>query len=297
MKTGLVPIVASALLVAALSGALFHLANRAHPDQEQYGDDDFAGATVCSKDVPPSLENIEDYDWAYCSFDLHSLWNALNIKEAEFTDSSSLAEALSVFGDLDYDGTNERILRLTLKTSTAQRIRFVVLKSILSQGRTHWRPLAWFDISQFHLAPEARVAYNARRSWLVISNHEQAWNDDGTEIQENETWYELRGGRLIPVLTFPSEVEHASRQIKSDVVAVSFDGRTDRVDVALTATFSFENSDAPVTIQRKISFSKDLLSREFTFDAKKSEVSELTYINICDIVHGQFTRDQLTKLR
>src|SRR5215471_6368250 len=74
-------------------------------------------AEVCSNDIPPSLENIEKYDWAYCSFNLQPFWNSLGIAESEFTDSSTLAEANSVFADLDRDGNDERILRMTLRNA------------------------------------------------------------------------------------------------------------------------------------------------------------------------------------
>ena len=29
-------------------------------------------ADVCSKDIPPSLETVEKFDWVYCSFNLHN---------------------------------------------------------------------------------------------------------------------------------------------------------------------------------------------------------------------------------
>src|SRR6185369_2028079 len=114
------------LLLAFLSWILFRLERNL-----QFGSTKLAVNTngdnrqPCLPNITPSIDNIEDYDWIYCTSDLRPFWASLNIVEKEFTNSSALLEAASTFGDLDRDRTDERILRLTLGRSI---VRFVVLK-------------------------------------------------------------------------------------------------------------------------------------------------------------------------
>jgi hypothetical protein len=252
-------------------------------------------ADVCSKDIPPSPENVEKFDWAYCSFDLQPFWNSLGLTDTEFTDSSSLVEARSVFGDLDRDGTDERILCLTLRNAD-RKTRFAVLKPLESQSGAHWRTLVSLDLPQSHLGQEARIASDGRASWLAINNDEKAW---GTGImQENETWYELAAGRLVPVLSFPAEMEEVwvarppiHRHVTSEATGVSFDGNTDRVVVTFRATFGWGDLENAVTIRRKVSFTKGPQPQQFVFDRTNSDVPESTYRAICDLEAGEFTYD------
>src|SRR5215813_7197055 len=111
----------------------------------------------CSDNIKPTLDNIDQFDWAYCSFDLRAFWTELNIKEETFQQVSSLAEASSIWADIDRDHNPERILRLTLQTAQDAMVRFVILKQTPGSLRTKWRTLAHLDIPRFHLAPEARV--------------------------------------------------------------------------------------------------------------------------------------------
>jgi hypothetical protein len=220
----------------------------------------------CSPEIKPSIDNIENYDWIYCSSDLRPFWTSLSLTENEFTSSSSLFEATSTLGDLDQDARDERILRLTLGTSM---IRFVILKTFSNSPARAWRAIAHLDIAQFHLAPEARVVSNGRASWLVISNDERAW---GTGVlQENETWYELTNGRLVQVLSFPAEVE-GNRQIRGQVSLVRFDGSRDRVDVLLKGSLA----------EQKVSFVKDPSMHQFQFDEGRSDIPESTYRDMCE---------------
>jgi hypothetical protein len=248
----------------------------------------------CLPNITPSIDNIEDYDWIYCTSDLRPFWGTLNIAEDKFTKSNSLFEAASTFGDLDRDGTDERILRLTLETSM---IRFVVLKQ--ATDRIAWRTIAHLDIADSHLAPEARVVSNGRTSWLAINNDEREW---GTGIfQENETWYELKNGRLVKVLSLPEKVDEMwvarptiHRQLTTELSLVPFDGVKDRVDVALKAVFSWGDYDKPtVTVARKVSFAKEPSSQEFRFDDAKSDITESTYRAVCDLENGDLEYDVL----
>jgi hypothetical protein len=250
---------------------------------------------LCSQNIKPSLDNIEDYDWSYCTSDLAPFWASLNITENQFTNSSSIFEATSTFGDLDRDGKDERILRLTLGTSM---IRFVILKQV-SRGRNAWRTLAHLDIPEFHLAPEARVVSNGRASWLALNNDQRAW---GTGIlQENETWYELTNGQLVKVLSLPEEVDEVwvaqptiHRQLKAELSARQFDGIKDRIDVAFNAVFSWGDYDKPtVTVARKVSFAKDPASQVFRFDDANSDITEPTYRAICDLENSDLEYDVL----
>jgi hypothetical protein len=231
----------------------------------------------CSDNVVPSIQNVEDFDWVYCSLDLRPFWSSLEIVEDQFADSSSLAEAFSVYGDLDRDGADDWILRLTLRTPTDQLTRFVLLKHDLSTRI--WRPLAHLDFPRFHLAPEARVVSNGRASWLAIAEHEQAWADDFR--QENETWYELSAGGLREVLTFPAESEGVRggepsihHAVKADVRMIPFDGLNDRVDVIYTVT------SGPAITRPRVSFSKKPSTPAFQFDPRQSEISESDYQRI-----------------
>jgi len=232
-------------------------------------------------DQLPSIRNIEDFDWAYCSLDLHPFWSSLGIVENTFTDTSSLAEAFSSFEDLDRDGKSEWILRLTLLKDADQLTRFVLLKH--EPSTRIWRPLAHLDISPFHLAPEARGVSNGRAWWLAISNHERAWDESAR--QENETWYELSGGKLIEVLSFPAETETHRRsdsldqRIQADVQVIPFDGLKDRVEVVYTRTLRFDTKD-PVTTRRKIAFSKNSPAQAFVFDPSHSDMTEADYNGI-----------------
>src|SRR5262245_45544968 len=103
------------ILLCLVSLGLFRIQSTLPPPPTDFDDALCFGVFVCSEKVAPSLVNIEYYDWAYCSFDLAPLWSQLGVVDDRFTDSSSLSEAVSSFGDLDRDGKNERILRLTLK--------------------------------------------------------------------------------------------------------------------------------------------------------------------------------------
>src|SRR5215831_10529996 len=143
MRSGRLRIALVSLLLLSLSLLPLYFENSLHPGEQHKRATDGTNdiAKVCSKDVAPSLENVENFDWTYCSFDLQPFWASLTITETEFTDSSSLSEAVSVFGDLDRDGTDERILRLTLRTSADEKIRFVVLKAQRSQNSIRWRTL------------------------------------------------------------------------------------------------------------------------------------------------------------
>src|SRR5262245_7707963 len=38
----------------------------------------------CTENVPPTLDNLDHFDWACCSFGLQRIWRALNIKEDRF---------------------------------------------------------------------------------------------------------------------------------------------------------------------------------------------------------------------
>jgi len=250
----------------------------------------------CSQGITPSIDNIEDYDWIYCTSDLGPFWTSLNIAENEFTYSSSVYEAASTFGDLDRDGSDERILRLTLGTTM---IRFVILKHVATNSRVNWQTLAHLDMPIFHFAPEARVVSNGRASWLAISYDEQSW---GTGVlQENETWYELTNGTLIRSISFPHEVHEVwvsrptiDRQVKSNISMAPFDGLTDRVDVELETEFGFvSDNDFTLTARRKVSFAKDPASQQFQFDTANSDISESTYHAVCDLRNNAFTYDVL----
>jgi hypothetical protein len=239
----------------------------------------------CPPGITPSIDNIEDYDWVYCTSDLPPFWASLNITENQFTNSSSIFEAASTFGDLDGDGNDERILRLTLGTSM---IRFVILKHV-SRGRNVWRTLAYLDIPDFHFAPEARVVSNGRASWLALNNDQQAW---GTGIlQENETWYELTNGRLIKVLSVPEKVDAVwvarptiHRQLSTELSTVPFDGINDRVDASFTAVFSWGSGDKDkVTIRRRVVFAKQPDAKQFQFDGADSDIPERTYRLLSDL--------------
>jgi hypothetical protein len=239
----------------------------------------------CPPGITPSIDNIEDYDWIYCTSDLRPFWASLNITENKFTNSDSLYEAVSTFGDLDRDGNDERILRLTLETSM---IRFVILKQV-SRGRNVWRTLAHLDIPDFHFAPEARVVSNRRASWLALNNDQRAW---GTGIlQENETWYELTNGRLIKVLSLPEKVDAVwgaqptiHRQLTTELSTMPFDGIKDRIDVAFTAVFTWGSDDKDkVTIRQQVVFAKQPEATQFQFDELDSDIPERTYRLLCDL--------------
>jgi hypothetical protein len=148
-----------------------------------------------------------------------------------------------------------------------------------------WRPLAHLDITPFHLAPEARAISNGRSTWLAISNHERAWDENFR--QENETWYELTNGELIEVLSFPSEVESTRRsdsldqRIRADVQVIPFDGHEDSVEVVYIKTLRSGTQD-PISSRQKVFFSKDPSAQLFVFDRSRSEMSELDYRRISD---------------
>ena len=273
-----------AFLLGAVSCGFYRL-ERSALIATDYDDTICYGVLPCSEKAPPSLANIEEYDWAYCSLDLAPLWSTLHIVDRVFTDSSSVLEAFSAFGDLDRDGKNERILRLTLNSDEGQAIRFVVLKRGLSPRQ--WFPFTYFDIPDFHLAPEARVVTNGRASWLVIEQHEHAWDDQLR--QENQTWYGLSNGRLTEVLTFPADIEahwpgHSDLQetIKTRVEVVPSDGSEDRVNVAYEVTLSWNGRHDPVTVSRKVSFSRKAAAQRFAFDLDHSEIREDVYERIFD---------------
>jgi hypothetical protein len=291
-------VAALSVLLALISWELFRFERNTvfvHPRLAVKTTDD--NRKVCSEDIKPTLENIDDYDWVYCSSDLRPFWASLNITENEFIKSSSLFEAASTFGDLDRDGNDERILRLTLENSV---IRFVILKQVGSKGRAGWINLTHWEIRtpHLHLTPEARVVTNGRASWLAITYDQRAW---GTGIlQENETWYELANSSLNQVLSFPQEVNEVlvarptiHRQVKAEVSMPPFDGAHDRVDVALEAMFGWGNDPDPtITVRHKVSFAKDPGSRQFRFDEDNSDITERTYRAVCDL-ESNFTYDDL----
>jgi hypothetical protein len=259
-------------------------------------DDTFTDVFPCSEHVAPSLANIELFDWAYCSFDLRALWSSMNIVDNRFTDASSLLEAVSSFGDLDRDGKGERILRLTLKSDNDQTIRFVILRPGPSARK--WLPGTYLDLPRFHLAPEANVMTNGRESWLVIDPHEQVWDD--RIRQENQTWYSLRNGRLIQVLSFPSDVESdwpgdsgAHETVKSRIEFVPSHGSEDRVDVSYDIAIGRNGRSDAVAISRKVSFSRQAGSLYFAFDASHSQISEDIYENIVDVAGHSVTEDRV----
>jgi hypothetical protein len=144
------------------------------------------------------------------------------------------------------------------------------------------------DMSDFHLAPEARVVSNGHTNWLAISNDEHGW---GTGIlQENQTWYELTDGRLIQVLSVPEEVDeriapdHIHRQVNADLSTVPFDGVRDRVDVVLKAVLSAGIDDKDkVTIRHRVVFVKQPEAKQFQFDEVDSDIPERTYRLLCDL--------------
>jgi hypothetical protein len=255
----------------------------------------------CSENIRPTLDNIDHFDWTYCSHSLRPIWRALKIRdETEFQRVSSLSEASSVWYDLDRDGKPERILRLTLRTAQDARVRFVILKYTPGPALVRWQSLAHLDIVKFHLAPEPRVVSSTRASWLAIANVERAWGDE--VVQENEQWYELQDGRLIEVLRFPLEGEAVSgsqlrmeRRIQSDVMAVSSDEKGDSVAIAMTAQFRWGSPGKAMEVRRKITFSRDLQSQQFAFDPLRSDVQEMTYRLVYDLTNDGFTYDALTQ--
>jgi hypothetical protein len=234
---------------------------------------------LCSEDVSPTLDNLDNYDWTYCSFGLQRIWRALNIREDLFITTRSLAEAYSAFGDLDRDGHAERILRLTLRNDTNSKVRFVVMKYIPSRVPEKWLSVAHLDIPNFHLAPEPRIVTGKRSNWLVLTNIERSWPP--APLQENEEWYELQNGRLVSVLSFPMEVDAFSKTqppVRQQVHAESLlaeDAVADRVTVSLTVS-STSPIAPPTEIHRTISFVKDSSAR-FVFDPPHSDISETAY--------------------
>jgi len=270
-----------AFLLVLISYGLFRL-ERNVPVASDFNDDDFYGTLPCEQNLPPTLLNLEEYDWVYCSFDLAPLWSALNVVDSRFTNSSSLSEAFSAYGDLDRDGRNDRILRLTLNSDDARAIRFVVLKP---WPLRKWKAVTHLDIPNFHLAPEPSVVTNGRGSWLAIEQHEQAWDDELR--QENQTWYTLENGRLTEALTFPADIEAGwadapdlQETVKTRVEIVPFDGAEDRVNVVYDVTLSSKARNDAITVSRRVSFSKKFSSQRFAFDATQSEISEDIYEHI-----------------
>jgi hypothetical protein len=234
----------------------------------------------CSDDVKPSLDNLDNFDWTYCSFGLQRIWRALNIGEDRFNTTSSLSEAASFFGDLDRDGHPDRILRLTLRNATDSTVRFVVMKYAPSQSPNQWLPLAHLNISEFHLAPEPRVVTGKHSSWLVLDNIERSWMPE--YLQEDEEWYELRQKKLVSVLSFPIEVDAVSesqpaahRQVHAESLVIE-DGTNERINVSLTAT-SVSSNGPRSEIHHAVSFIEESSSNRFVFDPLHSDISEAAY--------------------
>jgi hypothetical protein len=261
----------------------------------------------CSNDMVVSLDNIEEFDWRSCITDLKAFWADLHIKNSlDFNEGSSLSNASSIFGDLDGDGVDERILRLEFHDI----IRFIVLKHMTSGSESMWKKLAYLDAEHFHLDPAARVVSNGRGQWLAISFNEEAW---GTGLfQESEKWYALKNGALVEVLDFPTD-GHWERfwrpnllaEFKTEVRVIPFDGAKDRVEVTFTADscigyrrsavdcLSFKN-------ERKVTFSKSPNFSKFEFDPSMSEISKRVFTAVYDVnreltnqVAFEFADDQL----
>src|SRR5436190_23381019 len=176
----------------------------------------------CAESDSVTLDTIDTFDWRSCSVDLQGFWSQVGIPAGTYLDSSSVWKSSSVFGDLDGDGKNERILRLLLRSSTDQAARFIILKRAASKDITLWKTAAYLDAVYFHLEPDARVVSNGRGHWLVITNNEVAWGSD--IFQANDIWYAFEGGELQEALTLPSEGKETyfsrptiSREIKAKV--------------------------------------------------------------------------------
>jgi hypothetical protein len=116
--------------------------------------------------------------------------------------------------------------------------------------------------------------------------------------QENETWYELVERRLVPVLSFPAEMDEVwvarpsiHRLVTSEAADVSFDGNVDRIVVRFRATFGWADLDNAITVLRRVAFTKKPQQQQFVFDQTNSDVSESMYRAICDLDAGEFTYD------
>lgn len=90
------------------------------------------------------LENIENFDWTYCNFDLRPLWRNLGIPAGRFTESSSLFGVSSTYGDIDGDKVEERLLHFRISGGSVSRI--VVLKRS-SQEQGGWTGLTFLDLN------------------------------------------------------------------------------------------------------------------------------------------------------
>jgi hypothetical protein len=234
------------------------------------------GPPPCSKNTPVSLDNIENFIWSYCDFDLRPFWRSLGIPATRFEYSPSLFSVSSSFGDLDGDMVDERILHIQQLQSIT---RIIVLKRT---PQNTWTSLGFVDIPIFHLYPEARVVTNGRGRWLAVSHHtEVAW---GTGIfQEDETWYASEKGRLVEVLSFPAEGHNSGRlavKWSGHAQPKPFDGSEDRVDIEYTMMFS---DVVPDSFRQTISFVKQPASQNFQFDSKASKISPTDFQSIYHI--------------
>jgi hypothetical protein len=247
------------------------------------------GRPRCSQDMSVSLENIENFAWSYCNFDLRRFWGNLGIPMGPFKDSSFLFQVSSTYGDLDGDHVDERFLHLRISGGRLSRI--VVLKRS-PQDLREWRGLAFIDLDTFHLDPEADVVTNGRERWMAVSHIEKAW---GTEIfQENEAWYVLTNRGFREVLSFPTEghlhsvgIPTVGVSFKTTTDLTRFDGLRDSVNVEYATTLSEFERVGP--IRKMVSFTKEPSSLKFVFDPAASTVSRSEFLAIFNFDSGKFT--------